>query len=233
MRFCIVTTFYPPYGFGGDAVYVQQLSNELAKRGHQAEVVYCRDAYNLLPRRTPSSIHNDHPNVTVHALQSSLGFFSPLATHQTGRPLPKISRIKKILERPFDVIHYHNISLIGGPKILEYGHAVKLYTLHEYWPICPTHLLFKFNREACTYKQCLACILVHKRPPQFWRYTDMIEQAVKQAGHRILLDKNPGFLRKSPIGLLFPVKPNRLEYRALQPITIRSADLDPADWQGK
>jgi len=47
------------------------------------------------------------------------------------------------------------------------------------------------------------------------------------------INKNPGFLGKSPIGLLFPVKPNRIKYRALQPITIRSADLDPADWQGK
>src|SRR5207237_10584141 len=32
MRFCMVTTFYPPYHFGGDAIFIQQLSNELAKR---------------------------------------------------------------------------------------------------------------------------------------------------------------------------------------------------------
>ena len=54
MRFCMVTTFYPPYAFGGDGVFVQQLSNELAKRGHQVEVIHCRDAYNLLTDRTPS-----------------------------------------------------------------------------------------------------------------------------------------------------------------------------------
>jgi glycosyltransferase involved in cell wall biosynthesis len=180
MRFCMVTTFYPPYAFGGDGVFVQQLSNELAERGHHVEVVHCRDAYNLLAGRTPSPTYRDHPNVTVHALKSPLGFFSPLATHQTGRPILKSSRIKEILEKPFDVIHYHNISLVGGPKILHYGQAVKLYTLHEYWLICPTHVLFKFNDEACTHKQCLPCTLAHKRPPQLWRYTDMIAQAVKQ-----------------------------------------------------
>jgi glycosyltransferase involved in cell wall biosynthesis len=180
MRFCMVTTFYPPYAFGGDGVFVQQLSNELAKRGHQVEVVHCRDAYNLLAGRTPSPAYHDHPNVTVHALKSPLGFFSPLATHQTGRPILKSSSIKKILEKPFDVIHYHNISLVGGPKILHYGQAVKLYTLHEYWLICPTHMLFKFNHEACTHRQCLSCTLAHGRPPQLWRYTDMIAQAVKQ-----------------------------------------------------
>jgi glycosyltransferase involved in cell wall biosynthesis len=180
MRFCMITTFYPPYSFGGDAVFVQQLSNELAKRGHQVEVVHCRDTYNLLAGRTPSPAYHDHPNVTVHALKSPLGFVSPLATHQTGRPILKSSRIKEILEKPFDVIHYHNISLVGGPKILHYGQAVKLYTLHEYWLVCPTHMLFKFNHEVCTHKQCLSCTLAHGRPPQLWRYTDMIAQAVKQ-----------------------------------------------------
>jgi hypothetical protein len=50
----MITTFYPPYAFGGDGVYVQQLSNELAKRGHQVEVVHCRDTYNVLARRTSS-----------------------------------------------------------------------------------------------------------------------------------------------------------------------------------
>jgi glycosyltransferase involved in cell wall biosynthesis len=83
------------------------------------------------------------------------------------------------LATPFDVIHYHNISLVGGPQILQYGQGVKLYTLHEYWLICPTHMLFKFNREACTYQQCFTCTLAHRRPPQFWRYTDLIKQSLQ------------------------------------------------------
>src|SRR6266496_4685905 len=87
MRFCMITTFYPPYAFGGDGVYVQQLSNELAKRGHQVEVVHCRDAYNLLAGRIPPITYHDHSNVTVHSLKSPLGFWSPLATHQSGRPI--------------------------------------------------------------------------------------------------------------------------------------------------
>lgn len=176
----MITTFYPPHSFGGDGVYVQQLSNELAKRGHQIEVIHCRDAYNALAHPTSSITSHDHPNVTVHALNSRFGVLSPLATHQIGWPVFKSSKLKKLLERPFDVIHYHNISLIGGPQILYYGQAVKLYTLHEYWLICPTHLLFKFNYEVCTHKHCLSCTVAHKRPPQLWRYTKMIQEAVKQ-----------------------------------------------------
>lgn len=175
----MVTTFYPPYNFGGDGIFVRQLSNELAKRGHHVEVVHCRDAYQVLGGDLPSMPYQDHPNVTVHGLASSAGFLSPLMTQQTGWPALKSSRLRSILEKPFDVIHFHNISLIGGPKVLEFGHAVKLYTLHEYWLVCPTHTLFKFGTKACTTQSCLACTVVHHRPPQFWRYTRMIEKAVK------------------------------------------------------
>lgn len=36
MRFCMVTTFYPPFHFGGDALYVQALSRELVARGTES-----------------------------------------------------------------------------------------------------------------------------------------------------------------------------------------------------
>jgi len=36
MRFCMITTFYPPYHFGGDAIL-----------GHEVEVVHCEDSYRL------------------------------------------------------------------------------------------------------------------------------------------------------------------------------------------
>ena len=179
MRFCMVTTFYPPYHFGGDAIFIQQLSNELAQRGHHVEVIHCKDTFNFMTDRQPTAACEDHPNVRVHTLESSVGWISPLATHQTGRPFFKSSRLKEILEQPFDVIHYHNISLVGGPDVLRYGRAAKLYTLHEYWLVCPTHMLFKFNREACIDRQCFSCILLHGRPPQFWRYTDLLAQSVK------------------------------------------------------
>ena len=178
LRFCMITTFYPPYNFGGDGIFVQRLSNELARRGHRVDVIHCVDSYLLKAGQEPANGYDDHPNVTVHALKSPFGFLSPLATQQTGLPFFKAGRIRKILERGFDVIHYHNISLLG-PKVLEYGSAIKLYTMHEYWLVCPTHALFRFNRAACVRPHCFLCTLVHKRPPQWWRYTGLLKTAVK------------------------------------------------------
>src|SRR5436853_1139793 len=143
MRFCMITTFYPPYNFGGDGLFVRDLATTLAARGHDVHVIHCRDAYNALARQPPTEPYRDVAGVTVHGLESALGGLSPLATQQTGRPYLKTRGISDVLDRGFDVIHYHNESLVGGPSVLAPGDSVKLYTLHEYWLVCPTHLLFR------------------------------------------------------------------------------------------
>ena len=178
LRFCMITTFYPPYNFGGDGVFVHGLSNELAARGHRVDVIHCVDSYRL-SAPPPSQNYRDHPEVSVHGLKSRLGFLSPLATHQIGYPLLKSARIRSILTKGFDVIHYHNISLLGGPAILKWGRAIKLCTMHDYWFVCPTHALFRFNREPCTTADsCFSCTLAYRRPPQLWRYSSLLKGAI-------------------------------------------------------
>ena len=228
LRFCMITTFYPPYNFGGDGIFVRQLSNELARRGHHVEVIHCIDSYRLMAGRKPIGTYNDHPNVIVHGLRSRFGVFSPLATQQTGLPLFKLNRIREVLEQRFDVIHYHNISLVGGPKILEYGRAIKLYTMHEYWLICPTHLLFRFNRAPCTQRHCFTCGLMYKRPPQWWRQSGMMQSAIqhidafiapsrfsKEIHHRMGLDARivhmPHFIPGAGNGAALPLRRPRHE----------------------
>jgi glycosyltransferase involved in cell wall biosynthesis len=119
-----------------------------------------------------------HPAVIVHSLHSDWGALSPLLTQISGRPGLKNAQLRKILAAGFDVVHWHNLSLVGGPGALECAHAVRLCTLHDYWLICPTHILFKFNREACTKRSCVRCSLAHKRPPQTWRSTRWFREAL-------------------------------------------------------
>lgn len=203
LRFCMITTFYPPYNFGGDGIFVHRLANELAQRGHMVDVIHCRDAYRLMAGGEPAGTYDDHPNVTVHGLKSPFGVLSPLATQQTGLPFFKARAIRGILAKGFDVIHFHNISLFG-PKILEFGTAVKLYTMHEYWLICPMHTLFKFNRAPCVQPHCFACTLAHKRPPQWWRYSGLLQAAAKHvdlfiAPSRFIKDKHREMGLHAPI----------------------------------
>lgn len=181
LRFCMVTTFYPPYHFGGDAVFVYRLTEALAARGHKVDVIHSTDAYHLQHPGEPKIPFTHHANVTVHPLRSKSPKLASLAAHQLGRPANYARQIRKTLESgEYDVIHYHNISLMGGPGVLRLGRAVKLYTSHEYWLVCPTHVLFAFNREACVEKKCVSCTLNSRRPPQLWRYTGLVNRCLRE-----------------------------------------------------
>jgi glycosyltransferase involved in cell wall biosynthesis len=188
LRIAMVTTFYPPYHFGGDAMYVYRLTEALAARGHRVDVVHSVDAYRLQHPGEPEVAFAHHPNVTRHPLESRRPRLTALASHQLGRPAFYGRRIRDVLDAGrFDVIHYHNVSLLGAPGVLEVGRApVKLYTANEYWLICPTHVLFAFDREACTQRRCLSCTLHYKRPPQAWRYTGALGRALRHVD-RILV----------------------------------------------
>lgn len=179
LRFCMVTTFYPPYHFGGDAIFVRDLSRALVAQGHSVDVVHCEDAYRLRGS-SPQRDGGDGDGITVHRLHSRFGALSPLITQQIGQPGFKHSALMRIFEKQFDVIHFHNISLVGGPGILAMGNApVKLYTTHEHWLVCPTHVLWKNREKACDKPQCFRCSLISGIPPQLWRYTGLIERSLK------------------------------------------------------
>jgi glycosyltransferase involved in cell wall biosynthesis len=184
MRFCIVNTFYPPYHFGGDATYVRALSRALVSRGHEVEVVHCEDAYRVAGHSSQEAGAADSrgaedEGIIVHRLKSRLGILSPLLTQQTGHPVLKSGALKKILDRDFDVVNFHNISLVGGPAVLRLSNApVTLYSLHEHWLLCPTHIFWKNRRHACDRPQCLGCSLRSGIPPQIWRYTNAIRRSL-------------------------------------------------------
>jgi glycosyltransferase involved in cell wall biosynthesis len=180
VNFLHLTTFYPPYSFGGDAVQLYRLSHALAESGHRVDVIHCVDSYHLLHPAPPPVPYEEHPNVFRHELRSGLKSLSPLLTQQSGRPWLKRNTIEDVLRaRPYDVIHFHNISLLG-PEILSIrppqGQPVKIYTTHEHWLICPTHVLWKFNQAPCEKPECLRCTIQARRPPQLWRYTGLLNR---------------------------------------------------------
>ena len=179
MRFCMITTFYPPYHFGGDATFVQALARALVSEGHHVEVIHCEDAYRLRGREQ-ASVQTEHDGVVVHRLRNPFfGMLSPLITQQTGKPGVKTSQLRTLLKREFDVVNFHNISLIGGPGVLRMsGAPVTLYTLHEHWLLCPMHIFWKNDQRACDSPQCIRCCIRSRVPPQLWRYTRLIERSL-------------------------------------------------------
>jgi glycosyltransferase involved in cell wall biosynthesis len=181
LRFCMFTTFYPPYSFGGDAIGIQRLSRALVNRGHHVTVVHDIDAYNALRRGPePTPIANDN-GVEVIGLRSGFGILSPLLTQQVGRPVLNAGRIEALLrDGNYDVVNYHNVSLVGGPGLFRlHGNAVTLYMAHEHWLICPMHVLWRHGRELCEKPECFRCTLNYRRPPQLWRQTGLLEREIE------------------------------------------------------
>jgi glycosyltransferase involved in cell wall biosynthesis len=178
----MVTTFFGAHSFGGDAAYVDRLARALCRRGHEVHVFHCADAFNAVRGSHPLRPYSPPPGLHVHRLESGYGVLSPLATQVTGRPFFKAKALAEEVEKAdTDVVHFHNISLVGGPGVLRMGRgAVRLMTAHEHWLICPMHLLWKYGRRTCDGPSCVRCSLVGRRPPQAWRYTGAIGRGLAE-----------------------------------------------------
>lgn len=180
LRFCMLTTFYPPYNFGGDGIGVQKLARALVVRGHEVTVVQDTDAYTVLNGNAPEAVVCENDGVNVVHLSSCMKRLSVLLTQQTGRPIFQGRRLRELIgNRRFDVVNFHNVSLIGGPGLLGLSDAINIFEAHEHWLVCPSHVLWRHNREPCSQRQCLRCVLHHQRPPQLWRYFGYLEKQLR------------------------------------------------------
>ena len=189
LRFCHVTTFYPPYNFGGDGIAIRRLSEALVRRGHEVTVIHDKDAFDSLNPGDEPSPPADGAIRRV-GLESRSGRVSSLLSHQLGRPVVHRRRLAEELDGgDFDVINFHNVSLVGGPGVLGMGDAAKLYTAHEHWLVCPTHVLWRHDREPCDERQCVRCVLRHRRPPQPWRATSLLDRSLEHIDTFIALSE--------------------------------------------
>ena len=182
LNFCMITIFYPPYSFGGDSIYLYRLATELVRRGHQVDVIHCADSFHMFQKEVNPAAFPVSEGIRVHRLESGYGGLTPLLSHQTGLPVLTGAKIQQILaSKRFDVIHYHNVSLFGpGVLAIDPGYdAVKLYTAHDHWLVCPTSVLWKNRTHVCDRPTCLSCTLISRRPPQWWRYAGSLERAAR------------------------------------------------------
>lgn len=200
LRFCLLSTFYPPWNFGGDGVQVERLAHALGDAGHEVTVLHSP----LVHRLMNGSLEHEpreHPRVEVVALEESVP--SLAGVYLNGRPHRGRTQIAQVLKRGFDVIHFHNPSLLGAPAVLEMGDALKLYTAHEQWLLCPGHTLLRSGGRVCEDPPCATCELVHKRPPQPWRHTGRLARGLEHVDYLIAPSRTQAHLHR---GLTVPIE---------------------------
>ena len=181
LKFLLSTSFYPPYHVGGDAVHVKYLAEELAKRGHEVHVMHSIDAYRIKRgKHVPLKQEADHNNLYVHRVESPLKTLDPLMVYTSGNSFyvrKKFSEAVKEIHP--DVVHHHNISLLGYGILEKKDNYLSLYTAHDYWLICPTSNLLKNKEKICLRKDCFTCALKSRRPPQVWRSFRSFKTAIE------------------------------------------------------
>jgi len=189
----MLSTFYPPWHFGGDAIHVQRLAHALIAQGHEVTVVYSPQVHRILSRSRPQE-PVEHRGANAVPLDDNLP--SLVGTYLTGRPWHARRQLQDVLERGFDVLHFHNPSLLGAPVLLGMGEGIKLYTAHEQWLLCPSHVLWRRSGRVCADPPCWSCEISHGRPPQLWRRTGVLERCLEQLDALILPSRTSAKLHR-------------------------------------
>jgi len=207
LRFVMTSTFYPPFHIGGDAVHVQYLAEELAERGHEVHVMFSRDAYRVKRKDMPEPEASG--KVHLHGLDSPYGKLTPMRAYAFGRSGFIAKNYERIIgEVKPDIVHHHNISLLGHGLLKKIGTYRQIYTAHDHWLICQSSNMRR-KGKTCSDRRCTSCALASGKPPQLWRKkldTGGIDcmicpsryMAEKLAGLKIPTAVLPNFSREPP-----------------------------------
>jgi glycosyltransferase involved in cell wall biosynthesis len=182
LTFLFTSSFYPPYHVGGDAVHVKYLAEELSKRGHDVHVLHSLDAYDVKKKsyRATKEQATDQGLVRTHVVKTPFQL-SAYLSYALGSYYPTVRQFERLIKDVGpDVVHHHNISLLGHRILRKLSNYLNLYTAHDYWLICQQNNLIRRDSTVCETASCLTCGLSYGRPPQFWRYGSSFRDSISQ-----------------------------------------------------
>jgi len=210
LKFLMTTTFYPPYHVGGDAVHVKYLADELGKKGHEVHVMFSVDAYRI-KRGKISDLSIESGQVYLHPLRSPRGRLEPLLVYLLGKSSYFSKEFNKLVDEICpDVVHHHNISLMGYDLLPKRSSYFNLYTAHDYWLICQQNLLLKKGRVCYSQNRlsCAICALGSGRPPQLWRQGNAFIEAIRDIDLAIAPSNYVGSVLSQRLSFPFLTIPN-------------------------
>src|SRR3989344_2047306 len=178
MKFLFTCSFYPPYSLGGDGVHVKYLAEALVKKGHQVYVLTSLDAYRFKRDDFNKKIVEDG-NVKVFRIKTKYYNWHCFSNYTFSSSELVMEEFKRLInEIKPDVVHHHNISLLGWNILKKIGNYKNIYTAHDYWLICPKYDLLREFKECKLDKNCFFCCFKHKKPYQFFRHFNRFKIAL-------------------------------------------------------
>ena len=171
MRFLMVTTHYPPLAVGGDAIFVESLSRELAARGHEVHVLFNPAVHTLVKKGIGTTYREETSDTVIrHEHRPSARVVNALLAYSFGRNPSAEDELNRIVRKfGIDVVNWHNTKAFFGVPSTN-ARLRYLYTAHDYFSVCPRSNLTRPDKSYCEDPRfCQMCLLRWKRPPQFWR----------------------------------------------------------------
>lgn len=150
MRILEIIHGYPPEYNAGSENYTEAVVNELVRRGHQV-AVFCREenmfSEEYLLRATTAGKGGKVSKFMVNIARNKDRFLQKDVDEVLRRIVyefrPDIAHIE----------HLNHLSL-GIPKILKEKGVPMVYTLHDFWLMCPRGQFLQYNTEGAPWKSC-------------------------------------------------------------------------------
>ena len=189
MKIFQIVHAFPPYNIAGSEVYTYNLSKDLAKRHkvlifHRIKDMGCRE-YEV--------IHSKEDGFDIYAVNNTFRYCNSF--EQTYRNETIAKSFAKFLDnvQP-DIVHIQHLLFLSTTFIEEIkkrGIPI-VFTLHDYWLICPLGQLLKRNLKTCedyNFSDCVKCLeyqlSIRKRPSQIYQFLreripDFLLQLIKR-----------------------------------------------------
>ena len=171
LKFLHITTHYPPAHLGGDARFVEYLSNELVTAGHEVHVFQNPSAFEFVRKQRVGDLgETTDAGVHRHLPSSPTSRMDILAALSLGNTASSRRMFENTVRevRP-DVVHWHNTKGFFSTP-LSSNSARMLFTAHDYYAVCPRYCLLRPGYRVCERPfLCQTCLLRWRKPPQLWR----------------------------------------------------------------
>jgi glycosyltransferase involved in cell wall biosynthesis len=150
------------------------------KKSHEVHVFHSLDAYKVKRKQSPKN--NEQTEIYTYPVKTHFNSSSYTA-YLIGNSTAIIKKFDNLINqiKP-DIVHHHNISLLGYDLLRKRSNYLNLFTAHDYWLVCQQNNLLKGRTALCQPHHkgsCFFCALKCQRPPQIWRSFKGFKKAIE------------------------------------------------------
>lgn len=150
MRILEVIHGYPPLYHAGSENYTETVSDELARKGHQVSVFSREEnpfAKEYALTETRAETNQKIRKFTINIYRNKDRFLNENVDEVFQKVMDEVSPEVVHIE------HLNHLSL-GIPYIVKKRGVGTVYTLHDFWLMCPRGQFLQYNTEGNTWKNC-------------------------------------------------------------------------------